>query len=75
VYIQAGQRPQRPGDGDVEFMLRWISDYRRLLSEPEKISAWMGAPASFTEILQYLDKAEQVYRSLTAQPRRWNVEE
>jgi hypothetical protein len=71
IYIEVGAAPMRPKPEDIEFFLTWIDQYRRLLSRPEKISAWLGSPACFPEILEYLAEAEKIYRCLADTPRRW----
>lgn len=71
VYVEIGDGPMRPAEEDIEFFLTWIADYRRLLSRPETLSRWFAPPDCSAEVLDYLAKAETVYRSLKDRPRRW----
>lgn len=68
VYVQVGGRPMRPRQEDIDYFLKWLADYRKILPQLEKEPRMK---TNFAEIRAYLGKAEAAYRALAANPRRW----
>ncbi|MDD2708479.1 MAG: CehA/McbA family metallohydrolase [Verrucomicrobiae bacterium] len=71
VYVQLADEPIKPCAGDVEFFLKWIEDYRRLLSQPEKCTPHFVDVSCFDEVKAGLLEAEKCYKDLPAHPRKW----
>lgn len=68
-YIQVGNMPIKPATEDIEYFLQWLSNLKKGILGIAGQLKWKED--YYTPYFNYIEEAEQVYKGLRDNPRKW----
>jgi len=70
IYLQFGSDPIEPKEDDIAYFLQWLDDYERVLPA---VAMELGGVTQkdYAPLLDLIEKARRVFRSLPEKPKTW----